>query len=71
MGSDSDEDRRERDEFAQRLKKRDEGNTRKVAARSGNSIFFNCFTQINSLSSFYLIYCRQESLRRSSQKIET
>ena len=38
MGSDSDseEDRRQRDEFVERLKKRDEGNTRKVAARSGN-----------------------------------
>ena len=35
MGSDSDEDRKQRDEFAERLKKRDESQKRKVVPRSG------------------------------------
>ncbi|XP_065220095.1 pre-mRNA-splicing factor ATP-dependent RNA helicase DHX16 [Planococcus citri] len=41
MGSDSDseEDRRQRDEFVERLKKRDEGVTRKVASRSDQKAY--------------------------------
>lgn len=35
MGSDSEEDRKERDEFAERLRKRDESHKRNVASRSG------------------------------------
>lgn len=36
MESDSDEDRKQRDEFAERLKKRDESHKRNIVARSGN-----------------------------------
>lgn len=45
MDSDSDEDRQERDAFAERLKKRDEANKRNIASRSGSypsvNIMFN------------------------------
>lgn len=35
MDSDSEEDRKERDEFVERLQKRDESHKRKVVSRSG------------------------------------
>lgn len=40
MDSDSEKDRKQRDEFVERLKKRDESQKRKIVARSSNFLYF-------------------------------
>ena len=47
MDSDSEEDRKQRDEFAERLKKRDESQKRNIVARSSNFCYSVILYELN------------------------